>query len=86
MALSILVCLEIGIFYKSLRGPWMWSTCLVLKTFDKCIFCITLAIPFIEVGQELFPNFDQGQVGTPSLMLKKIDFAEALVKIASATP
>ena len=27
LALSILACLEIGIIYKSPRGPWMRSTC-----------------------------------------------------------
>ena len=30
MALSISVCLEIGIFYKSLQDPWMRNTCLHL--------------------------------------------------------
>ena len=30
---SILVCLYIGIFYKSPRGPWMQSTCLRLLLF-----------------------------------------------------
>ena len=27
------MCLEISIFYKSLRGPWMWSTFLQLTLY-----------------------------------------------------